>query len=92
MTAIPPLIKTASAQVSVSTTAELVPARRARRRVVIQNESASTILYLGPSGVTTANGFPVRPERSIALYVNDAVHAVSASGTITASYIEEYEQ
>ena len=51
-------------QVSVSTTAQVVAANSVRRGCDLKNTHASTIIYVGPSGVTTSNGFRTPPEAS----------------------------
>lgn len=69
---------------TVTTSAQLVAGARSRRdAVLVFNNHASNILYVGPdSSVTAANGIPVAPGTSVAPPTRGDVYAIaSASGT-----------
>lgn len=67
----------------------IIAANTNRKSVTITNTSATTDMYLGVSGVTTATGALLPPVSTITLHTRAAVYGVSASGTITATAIEE---
>ena len=80
-----------SAQSATSTTsAEAVAARPQRHRVVLKNIDASITIYVGTGTVTSANSIPLLAGESIALETTAAINALSASGTPSLAYIEEY--
>lgn len=71
--------------------AELVAARAARKSLTIYNEGASPA-YVGPAGVTAANGFPVPPGGALTLrHHTGAVSAIMGAGCTANLYaVEEY--
>jgi hypothetical protein len=73
---------------------EIVAARATRKRVLIQGVETATI-YVGPSGLTTANGFPLVGVTGflppvVVLETAAAVFGIVASGSQNVRYIEEY--
>lgn len=79
------------AQVSVGSTATLIKAATAGRRSITIVNHGTTPVYLGGSGVTTANGvlLPGTEGASLTLCHTAAVYGITASGTQTVSYSEE---
>lgn len=82
--------------VSVGTTAtELCGTNPKRRRLYIKNVHSSKA-YIGPSGVTTSNGFHVDADETIVISndspsdcsAKNAFYAVLSSGTGTVSIME----
>jgi len=59
------------------------------RRVVIRNGSGGGV-YLGPSGVTTGNGFPLAAsaEATLELYPDETVYAIASGSSSVVGYIE----
>lgn len=75
---------------SVATSATALPASAlaARRELWIYNNGAA-IIYLGPAGVTTSNGFPLFPNQSVSLAVGALViYGIVAAGTVEARILE----
>lgn len=72
-----------SQQITVGGTAQPIPAIpfEYRRAIAIYNESTTANVYLGGSGVTTANGFPLLPGEKISLdaTARAIIYAVSSS-------------
>lgn len=68
--------------VDVSTTATLGLSLADRKYLTVYN-NGNKMVYVGQSGVTTANGFPLPPGSLLEMRLGAAValHAVSASGT-----------
>jgi hypothetical protein len=58
--------------------------------VIIKNIDSSITVYIGEGTVTSSNGLPLLAGESVALETTAAVNAISASGTPTLAYIEEY--
>jgi|SRR3990167_2622633 len=82
----------ATGQVSVTTAVTaIVPAREARRVVLIKNLAASPTLYIGSGRVTTSTGFEVLAGSSIEISANAAIFGVTVSGTATVHYVEEWD-
>lgn len=84
----------ATNQVSVASTAggtQIVAARTARVDVTIEN-SGTTDVYLGASGVTTSTGFLLKGIAGAAVTINTAaaVYGIVASSTQTVSYVETF--
>lgn len=82
-------------QVSVDTTAggvTIAAARATRRSITIVNHGA-TAVYLGVGTVTAANGFLLLgvAGAAVTLHVNVAIKGITASGSQTVSYAEEYD-
>ena len=79
-----------SGAVSVGTSATALPASAlsGRRVLWLYNNGAATI-FLGPAGVTTANGFPLLPGQSVALEVGVLVmYGRVATGTVEMRVME----
>ena len=90
--AIPGADNFATGQVTLSTSAALVKAANAARRaLIVKNIDASIVVYIGVTGVTSANGMELDAGESISVNTNDAVYAVAASGTPKVAYWEEYD-
>lgn len=80
----------AAAQVTVGVSATQIVAvdtdRSAGQRVVIANSGSET-MFVGPSGVTTATGFPIStttPPFALLLDPGETIFAVSAAGLAVA--------
>ncbi len=91
VTAAPGAATIVSGQVSVSTTGVLVAARTGRRSVIVKNTDTATTIYIGPSGVSSSTGMPLKAGESTSVNTSAVLHAVSASGTVTVAYVEEYD-
>jgi hypothetical protein len=79
------------AQAATSTTsAQAIAARAGRRRLLIKNIDSSITIYIGIGTVTSSTGMPLLAGESVALETNAAVNALSASGTPSLAYIEEF--
>jgi hypothetical protein len=74
-------------QVPISLSATQIIAANTRQGLLITNPSAVTV-FIGPSGVTTANGQGLLAGQSLSLPVTSAVYGVVATGTQTVSYLE----
>jgi hypothetical protein len=81
-----------SGQVSVGTTATQIVAARAGRHRVTISSTGGAVLFVGPSGVTIANGVYIANAAgsAITLETAAAVFGVIGTGTMTVSYIEEF--
>lgn len=78
-------------QVATSTTsAEAIAARKSRYRVVIKNIDTSITQYIGTGTVTSSNSMVLLAGESIALETSAAINALSASGTPSLAYVEEF--
>lgn len=77
-------------QQALSTSAVSVRAANAARvQLEIRNNDTSIDVYIGNTGVTSANGFLLRAGQSIIFRrMTAAVFAVAASGTPSVSYVE----
>lgn len=84
-----------SAQIAVSTTATELTNTAARisgdSTSILVQAPAGAVLYVGPAGVTTANGFPVPAGSSfsIDLEFGERLYGVLASGTATAFVLRQ---
>ena len=78
--------------VSVTTSATKIPTTNLsdRKAIVIKNCDDTSKLYLGGSGVTTANGYWLNPTESISfeLGAGAQLYGICASGTVEARYLE----
>ena len=82
----------ATGQGSVTTMAALlVGARTGRRTVTIEN-TGTTPVYLGGSGITASNGFLLPGVAGVSLTISfsGALYAVTASGTAAVTFYELY--
>lgn len=79
-------------QVSVASTATQIVAARASRRSLLIVNHGTTDVYIGGSGVTTANGVLLKGTAGtgITIPTNAEVYAIVGSGTQTVSFIEIY--
>lgn len=79
------------ATTTLSTSAQqIVAAGSLTNQRTIKNTDASITIYLGPSGVTASNGYPLKPGETItfdARNTSAALFAVAASGTPVVSAI-----
>jgi hypothetical protein len=82
----------ATSQATVATTATLIVAQRSGRDTVVVENTGTTAVYLGNSGVTTSNGLllPGVVGASVALETTDAVYGVVASGTQVVCAVENF--
>jgi hypothetical protein len=79
----------ATNQISVANTPTLIiTSNNTRAGVLITNPSTTVTVYVGGSGVTTANGQILAPGNSITLPVSSAVYGIVTTGTQTVSYVE----
>ena len=82
----------ATGQVSVTTAVtEIGAARNARREVLIKNLSTSVTVYVGTARVTTTTGVELLVGESVTISANAAIYGVTASGTATVHYLEEWD-
>lgn len=84
----------ATNQVSVGTTVggtKIIGANSKRVAVTITNTGASAV-FVGASGLTTTTGHSIAAGASFTFqnFVGD-VYGIVASGTVTVSYVEEYD-
>lgn len=78
------------AAVSVGTSAVLLRAASATRQSVTIRNNGSGVIYIGPSGVTTATGFNVEPGESFTFEgTTTAIYGIADSGTQACRVIEE---
>lgn len=82
--------------VTVDTTVggtQIVAARADRKRVFIQGDD-TVVVYVGVSGVTVANGYPLVGDGitspGVVLETTAAVYGIVASGSQAVRYLEEY--
>jgi hypothetical protein len=82
----------ATNQVGVTTAATLIAAARAGRQSIVITLTAATVLYIGGSGVTAANGLYVAGVvgQTITLETAAAVYGIVGAGTLTVSYLENF--
>lgn len=81
----------ASGQLAPTTTAAtLLAARDTRKRVVFYNVG-SVDVYVGPATVTTSNGLKVPAGATLTLHMTALIQAITASGTGSVHYLEEYD-
>jgi hypothetical protein len=73
-----------------NTAATLLAARETRSRVVFVNHG-SVDVYIGIATVTTANGFKLPPGGTLTLHTTALTQAITASGTGSIHYIEEFD-
>jgi hypothetical protein len=78
-------------QVALSTTATQVRAATANRQLCsVRNLDASIFIYIGTSsGVTTSNGYLLRPYEALDVRSTTAIYAIAASGTPSCCFYEE---
>lgn len=78
--------------VSIGASAALVvAARQTRESVVIKNNHASQILYLGSNtSVTTSNGLPLIAGESVRLKAKQAIYGIASGASTDVRYFEEH--
>lgn len=78
-----------TAQVSVGTAATLIAAAQEGRDEVTIQQLGTTPVYLGPAGVTTANGFPLPGVvgASVTIPVTTAIYGVVQAGSQTVAVL-----
>jgi len=80
-----------SSAVTISTTATAIPSTAlvGRQSILVKNTGSADI-YLGPSGVTTANGYPLAAGAEVSIDLGEKVvlYGIVASGTETVRIIE----
>ena len=85
-------VNIAHGAVSVTTTATKIPTTNLanRKAIVVRNCHATEKLYLGGSGVTTANGYWLNPTESLSfdLSAGAQLYGICATGTVEVRYIE----
>jgi hypothetical protein len=74
--------------VTIGTSAtQIVAADADRCSIIIYNNSGQTV-YIGDSGVTTADGFPLLSGADITFYDTDAIYADAVSSADDVRYLE----
>lgn len=75
--------------VAAATTATAIVAAGGgyKRRVILKNLHASAAVYIGGSGVTTANGMPLAAGESMEIPGAPAIYGIVASGTVDVAYL-----
>lgn len=77
-----------SGQVAITVSAQLVAARATKRKVTITNGAVAA--FIGPAGVTVANGLALAANQTVEIETSAAIHAISSGGSTTMSYLEAY--
>ena len=74
-----------SSQKSVTTTATLIASSDADGSSVAVTNTSSETVYLGPSGVTTSNGYPLAQNAAIGieLQASEKLYGIVGTGTST---------
>lgn len=77
---------------SIGTSAAvLVAARQARESVLVKNNHASQILYLGgDANVTSSNGLPLAAGESVRIETKQVIYAVGSGASTDARFFEEF--
>jgi hypothetical protein len=69
----------------------IVPVRTRREAVIIQNNHATQILYIGSdSAVDTTTGLKIAAGGSVTLETQGAVYGIASGATTTTNYFEIY--
>lgn len=78
--------------VSIGTSAAtIVPARRGRKSVLVQNAHASQVLYVdSASDLTTSTGIKVVAGESVRLATRDIVYGIASGASTDVRYLEEF--
>lgn len=77
-------------QVTVTSTAtSIIAANTARKRITIRNNDVSNPVFIGVAGVTAADGWYLPAGAAVTLNTNAAIFGITASGSVTVSYLEE---
>lgn len=75
--------------VSVGTTATTILAvNSGRKGILIRNNSGTTSIYYGTTGVTTSTGKILSPYQAVYLVAKEAIVAITSSGTADVRYVE----
>jgi hypothetical protein len=81
-------VAVARATITTSST-QIVAARAGRHRLIVKNTGANPI-FIGPTGVTTANGWSLAAGQTLEMETTAALFGVVAASTETAATIEEF--
>lgn len=73
-----------------TTAANIVAARDTRKRLVLVNHG-SVDVYVGIATVTAANGVKIPPGASLTIHTTAAVQGITAAGTGSIHFVEEYD-
>lgn len=86
-------IATGQVSVSPSSPTLIMAARATRRRAIITNASPTSAIYIGGPLVAHGDGLFLSSDTALILelHTTAAIYAVSASGTVQVSYLEEYD-
>lgn len=68
----------------------VVDVRPSRTRVVIKNTDATIAVTIGTATVTSTTGLPLLAGESVSLFTRADIWAISASGTPTLAWWEEF--
>lgn len=79
----------AGSAVSVGTTATSLAAANTDRKALHVRNNGSATIFVGPTGVTTANGYPVEPGEDFVTACTAQLFGIVASGTENARVLEE---
>lgn len=74
-----------------STATSIVAANATRRSVVITNNDAAIVIYIGKSGVTSSTGHKLAAGQSFTMPFVGQIFGISASATPSVSYSEFYD-
>lgn len=77
----------AAALIVGTTAVELTASLPRRRRVYIKNVAATNVLYVGGSGVSTSNGYPIRVKEELWLDVTPGadIYGIMSSAAMSAN-------
>lgn len=68
----------------------IVDRRAGRTRIIIKNTDASITITIGTGAVTSTTGIPLVAGESMTLFTKADIWAISASGTPTVAFYEEF--
>lgn len=79
-------------EVSIGTAAaQIIAGRTTRKSLLVRNIHATQILYVGGSGVTTANGMKVKPDESVEFAdFNGTLYGVADGAATAVRFLEVY--
>jgi len=76
------------AAVTVGTSATVIKAANADRKVILINNNSTQNMWIGDSGVTIADGQKLKVGESIKLYTQSAIYGIAASSADDSRYLE----
>ena len=76
------------ASINVGTSATAIKAANTSRQSILIKNTGTATVYLGPSGVTTGDGYLLAYGKSIILYHKEAIYGITASTTEDVRYLE----